>query len=204
MTPPPRLPRLLDALERGCLLLLYVWLVARIITAPRSEFNALLLISEGAVLVVTLCRRPTGDVSMRLGDWMLAIGATYLPLLVRPDSGPPLVPARHAVMLWVVGTFVQVWSKLALGRSFGCVPAHRGLKLGGPYRYVRHPMYLGYVLTHVAFLLMNPTPLNVALYLSCDALLIPRILAEERHLGADPAYLGYRADVPWRLLPGVF
>ena len=84
------------------------------------------------------------------------------------------------------------------------MPANRGVKLGGPYRYVRHPMYAGYLLCHVAFLLLNPSPWNLVVYALCDGLQVPRILAEERLLCRDGTYAAYRARVRWRLIPGVF
>jgi protein-S-isoprenylcysteine O-methyltransferase Ste14 len=107
-------------------------------------------------------------------------------------------------LLLITGMVIQVHAKLTLGRSFGCVPAHRGLQLSGPYRFVRHPMYAGYLVSHAAFLLMNPSLRNTAVYGGCYALQIPRILSEERLLARDPAYREYQRAVPYRLIPGVF
>jgi len=103
-----------------------------------------------------------------------------------------------------MGALIQLHAKLTLGLSFGCVPAHRGLKLAGPYRFVRHPMYAGYLIGHVAYLLINPTGWNVAIYALCYCLQIPRILTEERILGRDPAYRAFSQRVRYRLLPGIF
>jgi protein-S-isoprenylcysteine O-methyltransferase Ste14 len=103
-----------------------------------------------------------------------------------------------------MGLLVQVWAKLTLGRSLGLVPAHRGLKISGPYRYVRHPMYAGYLLSHLAFLLVNPTWWNLAVYGLAYGLQVPRLLAEERLLRQDPNYHTYESMVRSRLIPGVF
>jgi len=91
-----------------------------------------------------------------------------------------------------------------LGRSFGVVPAHRGLKLAGPYRFVRHPMYAGYLLSHLAFLTMNCTWWNVGVYAVLYGLQVPRLLAEERLLDTDLRYRAYRTKVRYRLIPGIF
>ena len=104
----------------------------------------------------------------------------------------------------LAGFFIQVCAKLALGRSFGCVAANRGLKFAGPYRFVRHPMYLGYLLTHVGFLVVNASAWNVATYVICYGLQVPRLLAEERWLGRDERYRKYARVVRFRLIPGIF
>ncbi|MGW8256726.1 MAG: methyltransferase family protein [Thermoguttaceae bacterium] len=202
-----RIAFLLDLAERMAISALYIWLVFRIVGGdgvPWSIPNLILLFSEGLVLLLILIRRTASHISRRPGDWILAFSATMLPLLVYPAPDRALLPPSIAAMIMLVGLVVQIHAKLVLGRSLGCVPANRGLKLFGPYRYVRHPMYAGYLLTHVAFLLMNPTIWNVGVYLTCYIFQIPRLLAEEQLLGKDSSYVEYMATVRYRLIPGVF
>jgi protein-S-isoprenylcysteine O-methyltransferase Ste14 len=200
---------LLDVFERALVAVLYAGLVVRIAAsglAGGAWANALLLPSEGLVLLFVLLRRRTDDVSERPLDWALALVATSAPLLVAPSASPgrALVPPAAGAVVLLVGILVQVHAKLVLGRSFGCVPANRGVRRAGPYRFVRHPMYAGYMLSHAAFLALNPRGWNIALYVACDGLQIPRILAEERLLSHDEVYRRYAAAVPHRLIPGVF
>ncbi len=186
---------------------LYLGLVVRLIApgdGPWQIVNLLLLPSEGLVVIFLLFRRRTENISRRWQDWLLALSATAIPMLVQPGVGAPLVSPMLGASLLLAGTIIQVHAKVTLGRSFGCVPAHRGLKLAGPYRFVRHPMYTGYLLSHIAFLLMNPTFYNSVVYVACYALQIPRLLNEERLLGSDPQYRDYQSLVPDRLIPGVF
>ena len=98
----------------------------------------------------------------------------------------------------------MIVGKLALGRSFGIAPANRGVVMRGPYVLVRHPIYAGYLLTHVAFLVAHPTPWNVAVILVADGALVVRALIEERVLSADEEYQSYCRRVGWHLVPGVF
>ena len=74
----------------------------------------------------------------------------------------------------------------------------------GPYRYVRHPMYLGYFITQVAFLLANLTISNVIKYFVAWAFQILRIREEEKLLMRDEAYADYSTSVRHRLIPGVY
>jgi len=50
-----------------------------------------------------------------------------------------------AIVLIVVGPAVALWGILYLGRSFGIFVEVRKVIFGGPYRWVRHPMYLGWI-----------------------------------------------------------
>ena len=43
---------------------------------------------------------------------------------------------------------------------------------GGVYRVVRHPIYVGYLLTHAAFLLSHPTIWNVVVFGAGDVALV--------------------------------
>jgi protein-S-isoprenylcysteine O-methyltransferase Ste14 len=124
-------------------------------------------------------------------------------MLVDP-GGQALVQPVVSGLVIVAGIMIQLSAKLVLFRSFGIVAANRGVKRDGPYRLVRHPMYLGYVVAWVGFLLNNPTLWNATIYLACLALMIGRILAEERILSEDGAYRDLRSMVRYRLAPGVW
>lgn len=197
----------LDWIERLIVLAFYLWLVARILgnyAANGGLANLLLLPSEGMVVFFLLFRRRAQTISAHPTEWLVAIVATCSPMLVRPETAHSLVPPLIGASVVLMGITIQVMAKIALGRSLGLVPAHRGLKLNGPYRFVRHPMYAGYALSHVGFLLMNPTLWNVAMYVACTGLQIFRLLAEERLLRRDPRYRHYQTEVRCRLVPGIF
>lgn len=196
-------PQTLDRIEQGLIALLWVWLVWRVVVS-HNPFAPLLLLSETAVMVFVLIRRPTHAISMDLGDWLLAITATAAPLLVQPGNNlfPQVIPL--GVGLLIVGNCAQLYAKLALRRSFGVAPANRGIKVAGPYRLVRHPMYAGYLLVHIGSLLLFYSPINLLIYTIGWWAQIRRLLAEEALLSQDADYRAYQAVVRWRLLPGLF
>lgn len=198
-----RKPRVMDRIEQVAIVVLFALFVYSIWGNP-NQFWPLLLVSESAVVIFTLIRRPTGQISMRLGDWLLAMTATCAGLLIRP--GVMLVPALEGVgiALFVIGNTTQAWAKLTLRRSFGVAPANRGIKRNGPYRFVRHPMYAGYLIVHIGILILMFSPINLVIYAIGWWAQILRILAEERLLAQDPAYAEYMGHVRWRLVPGLF
>jgi protein-S-isoprenylcysteine O-methyltransferase Ste14 len=104
----------------------------------------------------------------------------------------------------VTGLTFQTAAKAALWRSFGLVPANRGIRTKGPYRLVRHPMYTGYTVTHIGFLLGFPSLQNSLLYFATFLIEVIRLFREEAILKQDPLYRAYAARVRYRLLPGVF
>ena len=198
----------LDLLERGAVLALFASFAMRNYHAVVDQghwFNAIMVASEALVALFILIRRPSVNVTQSGADWTLAFAATAGPLLARASSsGHPLIPQGSGVVLLLFGLALQVWAKLTLRRSFGIVPANRGVKADGPYRFVRHPMYLGYVTVHIGFLLLSPNLWNLVVYGVSFAIQIVRIRAEERLLGRDPAYAAFQARTRYRLLPGVF
>jgi protein-S-isoprenylcysteine O-methyltransferase Ste14 len=212
----PEVPRSklqwLDLTEKILLFSLYAGLVARALPSMESAHyfldlavNLPLLAAEGLVLVLALIRKKTEIISLHPRDWLLAFAATCLPLLVAPaPDGPSLLPAPLFVISMLLALGFQLYSKIVLGRSFGLVAADRGLKLHGPYRWVRHPIYAGYLLMHLTYLLGNPTLRNLLIYFFFYCLQLPRIAAEERLLSQNPQYREYARVVKYRLIPGIY
>lgn len=196
-------PRVLDRIEQVVILAVFSVFAWRMLNAPNGYAWAV-MVSETAVVVFTLIRRPTEAISLRLGDWLLATTATLAPLLIIPNEDPYPGLAGAGLFLIFFGNCFQAWAKLILRRSFGITPANRGVKISGAYRFVRHPMYAGYLLCHIGVLAVMFSPYNLAVYGIGWTAQILRLLAEERLLAEDPAYRDYMARVRWRLIPGVF
>jgi protein-S-isoprenylcysteine O-methyltransferase Ste14 len=196
----------LDLVERLLVMGFYGWFFARFGTAFLENATwqgGLALISETVTVFFLLTRRPAATISARSADWLLALGATTLPLLVYPGQ-TALAPIWIGVTLQLAGVCCQLCSKLALGRSFGLVAAQRGLKRFGPYRLVRHPMYAGYMLCHLGFFCQGASAVNLCIFSLCWGMQILRVLSEEAHLSQDAGYREYREKVRYRLVPGVF
>jgi len=95
-------------------------------------------------------------------------------------------------------------SLLTIRRRFGVRPALRGLVTSGPYRFVRHPMYLSYVLGDIGYNLEEWNFVTLLLVLIGWASLVYRIHAEERVISQDARWGDYLTHVRYRLLPGLW
>ncbi len=164
----------------------------------------LLLASEGLVVVLMIVRRPTMDVDR---SWMArSITAVSMigPPLVQPMTTAANAEDLATAALSAIGLSLVIASKLTLGRSFGLVAANRGVVSSGPYRFLRHPIYLGYIVTHIGFLIANPLAWNFFALGIADGCLALRALSEEHTLEHDARYVVYEHQVRWRIVPGIF
>ncbi len=195
----------LDRVEQVAAFALYLMLVARLWPenfSPENLYPVLLLLSEGVVVFLLVIRRPTTQISIKTGDWVIAASGTFLALLVGRGGDP--ISLQAGAILMIIGMVIHIGAKLSLNRSFGLVAANRGVKASGMYKIVRHPMYAGYIISQFGFLFLEPSWRNLAIYIGVWTLLVARVFAEERMLLADPDYRAFAGRVRSRLIPGVF
>ncbi len=199
-----------DLADRGARVLviaLFSFMAVRIgadFLATGRLTGLLLLGSEALVVVLTVLRRAPAAVDRSVRARALTALSLLGPPLVKPSVLAPLAPEALTVGLSAIGLLIVIGGKISLGRSFGLIPANRGIVSTGLYRLVRHPIYLGYLITHLAFVAANPTVWNIALLLTADIALLARAVCEERTLARDDAYRSYQTRVRWRVVPGFF
>lgn len=152
---------------------------------------------HNAILAWLYARRKPARKYDRLGLW-LGLLAAVLPLAAPyPEQVPPVV-----LVVGVSGYALVLWSLLTLGTRFGIAPADRGLVALGPYRFVRHPMYLGELVLRLALVSTSPQPfLAAGLFLTLAAIQVLRSIREEHIISGYPAYA---RQVRFRLIPGVW
>lgn len=172
--------------------------------ATRRVTGLLLLVSEALVVVFTIFRRRAVVVDRSAAARAVTFASLIGPPLLRAGDELPLLADAVTAAISTVGLLLVIAAKVVLGRSFGLVPANRGVVDSGPYGWMRHPIYAGYVIGHVAFLAAHPTATNIVLVVVSDVALIVRALMEERTLSGDKRYQAYCTRVSWHLVPGVF
>ncbi|HKV67539.1 MAG TPA: isoprenylcysteine carboxylmethyltransferase family protein [Gaiellales bacterium] len=119
----------------------------------------------------------------------------------RTDGGVAVIASD---VLLIAGLVFAICSVAVLGRCFGILPDVRGLVTRGPYRLVRHPLYLGELTAVLGIVLGSRRPLLAGgTWLVCVGLQLARTTYEERNIRAEfPQYDEYAARTK-RLIPGV-
>jgi protein-S-isoprenylcysteine O-methyltransferase Ste14 len=115
-----------------------------------------------------------------------------------------LVWPAGGLVLVIAAACLSFASLLTLGKRFGIRPALRGLATRGPYRFVRHPMYLAYLAADVGYNLQEWNLGTLLLVAAGWASLAYRIRAEERVLARAAEWPHYVVTVRYRLLPGLW
>lgn len=165
-----------------------VWLLVETRTTVRSSQSTETATDRGTIYVYATARA----------------AAVATACLLAPDDRTvhPWTAALPMVFAAAVG--LRLWSIRTLGRFY----SHRVRVLGdhqvvrsGPYRWVRHPAYLGMALAHLVFVLFFLNTYSAAALMVLLPTLAVRILVEERTLLTLPGYPDYAATrrrvVPW-------
>jgi len=201
-------PRYKDLVARATIVVLFSMLSINLFgeyLRTGHVTGLLLLVGESLVVVLTIVRRRAIAVDRSAAAAIMTAVSLVGPVLMRATSEPAsLLSDQVTALVSAIGLLLVVLGKMTLGRSFGVVPANRGVVVRGPYTLVRHPIYTGYLITHAAFLLAHPAPWNLSILLVADTALVLRALMEERVLSADASYRQYCQRVGWHLVPGVF
>jgi protein-S-isoprenylcysteine O-methyltransferase Ste14 len=153
-------------------------------------------------LTLLLIRKNAVVLSSRPIDYVYALVGLGSPLLFRPIA--EYASSAMGMSLEVAGGFFVLGAFLSLNRSFGIAPENRGVKSMGFYRIIRHPMYFGYALAEMGFVINNFSYYNLTVFALVISFTLLRLQAEERVLRKDPAYPEYAKKVRWKLIPLIF
>ena len=131
------------------------------------------------------------------------IGTWFAP----PKIHGGIVVEVVAALLAVIGAFIFFAARTVMGGSFTVRPQPRAggeLVTSGPFRFVRHPIYLSLLLFFTG-LSLDHSWTGLALTGALAVLWAAKARVEERNLRARfPAYADYSRRVRYRLIPFVY
>ncbi len=134
---------------------------------------------------------------------VLGTAAPVLLMFVGAGRDVSLTSDLAASALMVAGLGLSVWSLRALGTNLSVIAQVRGLAASGPYRWVRHPLYVGEIITVLGIVVRSPGAAGVAVWVALVLLQAYRAVAEEQLLAAGHSgYLDYMCRTA-RFLPGI-
>jgi protein-S-isoprenylcysteine O-methyltransferase Ste14 len=159
----------------------------------------------------------SGEREDRGNRWVLAVFALILLL----DAYLPAYTDRKGfwtvdgdtlrwvgVVVFTLGGALRLWPVFVLGRQFSglvAIQSRHVLITSGPYSVVRHPSYLGLLISLLGWALAFRSGVGILITALMIPPLIARIRAEERLLSAQfgSEYAAYRARTS-RLIPGLY
>jgi len=184
---------------------LFAYLMLKGWVQTRKPLGLGLFLVNTTYAYVFIARRPAMDCSTLPKDWFVTVATIVLSF----SLGVGLVEGHVPVLTYVsvavqcIATTALFVSVCSLGRSFGLVPANRGVKVKGMYAYVRHPLYASQLLFYCAFILGHFSPRSLAVLIGIFLGLYLRAKAEEKFLSKDPLYEEYLRTVRYRFMPGI-
>ncbi len=105
-----------------------------------------------------------------------------------------------AIVCAVSAALLRTWAAAYLGPEVVVSPKFEGASImaGGPYRFLRNPLYVGIVLHTIAICVLMSWPAAIVVILLTLALEWTLVMAEERYLAGQmgDAYRSYRERVP--------
>ena len=183
--------------------------LAHLDLAGVSHMLSVLSVGAYALMITFLYVVRLRPVNRLAGFWPAATAVLgsflmYGLLLLKPRNDlSPDVRIFASVMV-LGGNILAVYIMTKLGRSFSIFPEGRRLVVTGPYRIVRHPLYIAEAASTLGVMALFLSPVAVVLFIAQAALQLGRIHYEEHVLReAFPEYREY-ANTTARLIPGVY
>ena len=128
-------------------------------------------------------------------DWFSHDAGHLLETMFGWKANPHAGPFHILSFVFIGGGFILI---SAAWKALYDAQQRRTLATAGPYSYVRHPQYVGFILVMFGFLLQWPTILTLAMFPVLTVMYVKLAKTEERDVRAEfgEAYAKYAAGVP--------
>ena len=160
----------------------------------------------GAALMglLVLIRIPPRTTMVTSSTLLATAVSIVVPAMMRPEQPSHGFLAGAAVVVELLGVTLGQISRIYLGRRFALLPADRGVVTRGPFRYIRHPIYAGWLILSIGYVMAFPTIRNGLIVMATLPFILWRMMQEETLLSNGPDFCDYLARTRWRLIPGIY
>jgi protein-S-isoprenylcysteine O-methyltransferase Ste14 len=174
-------------------------------TSVEISAKSCLVLFDLILGLLILVRPPAVSQAKGILPRVTAFVGTYVPWTIPffPHTDYVLPNLLSSVCL-VGGMFLMIVTIISLGNAFSIVPQARKVVRTGPYRWIRHPLYLAEQIAILGTLLQFLSPVTMAIFVAHITVQVCRMRYEERLLCSTfPEYRAYQAS-SWRLIPFVW
>ena len=177
---------------------------ARALSWNLSGLANIVWLSGAAIMgILSFVRTPPRSTMVNVYTMAATAGMLFLPCFMRPVGASSGGLALSGLTFELFGIALTQVARVYMGRSFGILPANRGVVSKGPFSLIRHPIYFGWLVLSLGYAMSYPTARNIILIVSTLPFMVWRIEQEETHLSEDPEYCTYERRVRFRLWPGL-
>ena len=167
----------------GSIIMLTFGVISYFRWSTSGELFFLLLALRDVIASFFLARREKSQANGKIIISIIAYISSGLPLfyLSAPYGVQTKMLSLTADLFSIVGFLIVTMATIDLGTKLGVSPAKRGNKcVKGLYRFLKHPMYLGYTIAQIGWVLLNNA--NIMIYVASLALFYLRAKAENKIL----------------------
>lgn len=194
-----------EVIGNAILVFLFSFFLSRNIDFLLTQFKVttfVIAIFNATVVFLAIIRRKPKRISLTENDLVISLIGSYSAIfLVTTNTGEESFILQ---VLSILGMLFSILGLISLNRSFGILPADRGIVTNGLYRFIRHPIYTGYFISTTCFIFQNLNINNIVVFCIFIIFETMRIFREERLLKENREYLEYTKKVRWRVIPYIW